>query len=108
MKKYFHCVSLVLFLGSLGGCGQATTANEHLGSIDQTAKDMRDELKKTREFLDTATAQSKRIADAMVSLQVLAQDMVKIVQATFVKKPPAATDDIDSVLGGDSNGGEQK
>jgi hypothetical protein len=105
MKKCLAIVSLFLLLS---GCGEATTANGHLGSIDQTAKEMRDELKKTREFLDTATTQSQRIADALVSLQSLAQDMVKIIQTTFVKKPPAATDDIDSVLGGSSNEGEKK
>ncbi len=105
MKK---CVSILFLVFMVSACGQANTANEHLGSIDQTAKEMRDELKKTREFLDTATTQSQRIADALVSLQTLAQDMVKIIQTTFVKKPPAATDDIDSVLGGSANEGEKK
>jgi hypothetical protein len=107
MKQYIQTFSLLVFL-SVAGCGQATTANEHLGSIDQTAKEMKDELRKTREFLDTATTQSQRIADALVSLQVLAQDMVKIIQTTFVKKPPASTDDIDSVLGGSSDEGVKK
>ncbi|MBU6153021.1 MAG: hypothetical protein KGP28_01855 [Bdellovibrionales bacterium] len=107
MKRYFPSFGLLIFL-LVSGCGQANTANEHLGSIDQTAKEMRDELKKTREFLDTATTQSQRIADALVSLQMLAQDMVKIIQTTFAKKPPAATDDIDSVLGGSEGEGEKK
>jgi predicted small secreted protein len=107
MKQYISVPCLLVSL-LLAGCGQANTANGHLGSIDQTAKEMKEELKKTREFLDTATTQSQRIADALVSLQTLAQDMVKIIQTTFVKKPPAATDDIDSVLGGGADEGEKK
>jgi len=100
-------LALMMICLALAGCGQADQANTHLGSIDQTAKEMRDELKKTREFLATATSQSERIADALVSLQLLAKDMVKLIQTTFVKKPAAQTDDIDAVIGAGSTSGEQ-
>jgi len=99
MKCLIHCFLMSLVLA---GCGQAEQANVHLSSLDSTAKEMRDELKKTREYLSSATTQSERIADAIVALQALAQDMVKMIQATFVKKPPAATDDIDAVVSGAS------
>ena len=94
---------LVLSLLSQG-CGQVSAAGDHLGSMDQTSKAMLEELKKSRESLGTATDQSKRIADALVSLQLMAVDMVKIIQATFVKKPTGQTDDIGSVLGPDAGG----
>ena len=97
---FYRFPLLVLFMVMLGasGCGQAEQANQHLSSMDETSKGMLSELKKSRESLTQATTQSERIADALVALQTLSTDLVKVIQATFIKKPPAATDDIDSVL----------
>ena len=97
MKPRSALISLMALL-SLAGCGVATTANSHLGNMDETSKRMLEELKSSREQLEVATRQSERIADALVTLKDLGVDLVKMLQATFAQKPAAKTDDIDDVL----------
>lgn len=93
--------SLLIVCGislSLTACGVATTANSHLGNLDQTSQKMLEELKSSREQLEVATKQSERIADALVALKDLGFDLVKMLQATFAPKPSGSTDNIDDVL----------
>jgi len=90
-------IALVASL-SISACGVATTANSHLGNLDQTSQKMLEELKSSREQLEVATQQSQRIADALVALKDLGFDLVKMLQATFAPKPSGSTDNIDDVL----------
>jgi len=90
-------IALVAAL-SISACGVATTANSHLGNLDQTSQKMLEELKSSREQLEVATQQSQRIADALVALKDLGFDLVKMLQATFAPKPSGSTDNIDDVL----------
>jgi len=94
MKK----IILLLITFTLSACGQINQSNEHLGSMDNTSKQMLLELKSTRESMSIATEQSQRIADALVALKDLSVDLVKIMQSTFAKKITEKTDDIDSVV----------
>jgi len=97
MKPGKVLVALVLSC-SISACGVATTANSHLGNLDQTSQKMLDELKSSREQLEVATRQSERIADALVALKDLGFDLVKMLQATFAPKASGQTDNIDDVL----------
>ncbi len=97
MKSKTPLIALMASL-SLSACGVATTANSHLGNLDQTSQKMLDELKSSREQLEVATRQSERIADALVALKDLGFDLVKMLQSTFAPKPSGTTDNIDDVL----------
>ena len=101
MKKISY-LPMFIVACVLQGCGQINQSNEHLGSMDATSKQMLLELKSSRESLALATKQSERIADALVALKDLSVDLVKVLQATFAKKPAEKTDDIDSVIGPNS------
>ncbi len=97
MKSKTPLIALMACL-LLSACGVATTANSHLGNLDQTSQKMLDELKSSREQLEVATRQSERIADALVALKDLGFDLVKMLQSTFAPKPSGTTDNIDDVL----------
>ena len=81
-------------------CGQANTANQHLGSMDQSAKELLEEIRKSQNALDLATSQLVRMADSLVAFQQMGTDVVKIMTDSFSKKDPTPTDNIDDVLGG--------
>ena len=97
MKPILSCFALAVTL-LLTSCGVASTANSHLGNLDQTSEKMLQELKSSREQLEIATRQSERIADALVALKDLGVDLVKMLQTTFAPKPAGTSDNIDDVL----------
>lgn len=80
------------------GCGQVDQANSHLKEMDQTSKQMLQELALSRESLTQATAQSVRIADALVAIKDLSIDLTNLLKSMFKIKEPKKTDDIDAVI----------
>jgi hypothetical protein len=92
--------SSLLLLVLLTSCGQANTANQHLGSMDQSAQEMLEEIRKSQNSLNKATDQLVRMADSLVAFQQMGTDVVKIMSDNFSKKEPTKTDDLDDVLGG--------
>lgn len=93
-------VSTLLLSSLIASCGQADTANQHLGSMDQSAQDMLEEIRKSQTALNKATDQLVRMADSLVSFQQMGTDAIKIFSDSFSKKEPAKSDNIDDVMGG--------
>jgi len=93
--------SIVLLLCSLiSSCGQADTANQHLGSMDKSAQNLLEEIRKSQSALNKATDQLVRMADSLVSFQQMGTDVMKIMSDSFSKKEPTKTDNIEDILGG--------
>lgn len=92
-------VGIVVFW-CLTACGPVDRANEHLGQMDDTSKKLLEEMRQTRLSLETASAQSVRIADALVEIKKLGADAMALMVKLFEPKSPQKTPDLADVLGG--------
>jgi hypothetical protein len=97
--KSIHESFLLICILACTACSQANTANQHLGSMDRSAQEMLEEIRRSQTALNKATEQLVRMADSLVTFQQLGTDAFKIFSDSFSKKEPAPTDNIDDILG---------
>ncbi len=97
--KFIPQIALLTLITCIASCSQADTANQHLGSMDRSAQEMLEEIRKSQTALNKATDQLVRMADSLVAFQQLGMDAMKIFGDSFSKKDPAPTENIDDVLG---------
>ena len=88
----------MILMSGMIACGQADTANQHLGSMDESTKILISEFKKTQETLKDATNHVGRMANSIEALQKLGVDTVKLFSETFQPKPPTKTSNIDDLV----------
>ena len=92
-------ITCIILTSGMIACGQADTANQHLGSMDESAQKLLEEIRKSQVTLDKATTELSRMADTLTAFQQMGLDLFKIFGNANASKTPAKTDDIDDVLG---------
>jgi hypothetical protein len=91
-------ITCMILTSGLIACGQADTANQHLGSMDESTKILISEFKKTQETLKDATNHVGRMANSIEALQKLGVDTVKLFGNAFKPREPSKTENIEDIF----------